>query len=50
MCVLRFQIEGEEEMAINVLEQATAWKDDLILPVLPPLKTTTEKDNDEDKK
>ena len=45
-CILHFQIEGEEVMAIKVLEQATAWKDDLTFPVLPPLKTATENDED----
>ena len=41
-----FQIEAEETVAINVLQQATSWKDDLAPPVLPSLKTSTENEAD----
>ena len=43
-----FQIAAEEITAINVLQQATTWQDDLTLPVLPSLKTLTE--NKEEKR
>ncbi|XP_028392786.1 integrator complex subunit 8-like isoform X5 [Dendronephthya gigantea] len=36
------KIESEEAIAIEVLQQATSWKDDLVLPKLPLLKTLTE--------
>lgn len=41
-----FQVEEEEMTAINVLQQAVSWKDDLTLPVIPPLETMAENEKD----